>query len=384
MNMWDIIAQYRVRYPPFESSLKRPEHLPIIVREVVMETDVDNLDEAIKTLPATVRLGSEDSWLVERTLFSVDGNGQRREITSGYSLDKRDFPTLVERQRVGWYLTPDPIHAKARSVITLAVIFLLIALFYQTIEPLLLWGGIIALPVGSVQIGLLDYPFLMVFVVPFMVFPLVLRIAANLRDLRQQREFLHSQPTKPEITFNSEPSSDKPLRGEIRLRAPRADWTGFSVSWRVGVLPPAREVIMEAHGAKEGGQPPPGLSTPLPHYWEEGLSDGTGVGEDTPMEHHDVKGGLFLRPMRICARGGVKDFDIDGGDFTLPPPKGDWPGTQAGSFVRFHWELLVRIERQHKRPLFWLMPIRVRHGAGPFIIEDFSVSDGRIEESGAE
>ena len=152
----------------------------------------------------------------------------------------------------------------------------------------------------------------------------------------------------------------------------------------MGVLPPAREAILEAHGGKEGGQPPPGLSTPLPHYWEEGLSDGTGVGEDTPMEHHGVKGGLFLRPMRICAQGEKQDLGSEGGDFSLSPPKGDWPGTQAGSFVRFHWELLVCIERQHKRPLFWLMPIRVRHGAGPFIIKDISVSDGRIEESSDE
>ena len=379
--MGDIIAQSRVRYPPFESSLKRPEHLPIIVREVVLETAVDDLDETMKTLPATVRLGSEDSWFVERTIFFVDDEEQRREITAGYSLDQRDFPPLVDRQRVGWYLTPDPIHAKARSTITLAVIFLFIALFYQTIEPLLLWSGIITLPIGSVQIGLLDYPFLIVFVVPLMIFPLVLRIAANLRDLRQQREFLSSQPAKPEITFISEPVSDEPLRGTIKLRQPRPDWSGFSVLWRVGVLPPAREAMLEAHGAKEGSQPPPGLSTSLPHYWEDGLSDGTGVGEDTPMEHHGVKGGLFLRPMRICAQGEMQDFGIEGGDFSLSPPNGDWPGTQAGSFVRFHWELLVRIERQHKRPLFWLLPIRVRHGAGPFIINDISVFDGRIEES---
>ena len=105
--MGDIIAQSRVRYPPFESSLKRPEYLPIIVREVVMETDVGDLDETMKTLPATVRLGSEDSWLVERTLFFEDEDGQRSEITGGYSLDNRDFPPLVEHQRVGWLL-PTP------------------------------------------------------------------------------------------------------------------------------------------------------------------------------------------------------------------------------------------------------------------------------------
>jgi hypothetical protein len=346
-----------------------------------METSVKDLDLALKSLPASVRLGCEDSWFVERTLFSVDEDGTRRELIAGHSLDQREFPPLVERERVGWYLTPDPIHAKARSVITVAVILLLIALFYQTIEPLLLWSGIITSSIGSVQIGLLDYPFLMVFVVPFMIFPLLLRIAANLRDLRRQRNFLDSQPTKPEITFDSEPSSDKPLVGAIKIHQARPEWSGISVSWRVGVLPPAREAMLAAHGAMEGGQPPPGLSTPLPHYWEDGLSDGTGVGEDTPMEHHDARGGMFLRPMRISAQGGVQDFTIEGGGFSLRPPKGDWPGTQAGSFVRFHWELLVRIERQKKRPLFWLLPIRVRHGAGPFFIEDISVFDGRTEES---
>ena len=48
--MGDIIAQSRVRYPPFESSLKRPEYLPIIVREVVLETDVGDLDATMKNV----------------------------------------------------------------------------------------------------------------------------------------------------------------------------------------------------------------------------------------------------------------------------------------------------------------------------------------------
>ena len=72
---------------------------------------------------------------------------------------------------------------------------------------------------------------------------------------------------------------------------------------RVGVLPPARESLLSTLQRDPTRQPPPGLSTELPHHWEIGLDDGTAGGEDAPMEIKEVKGGLFLRPMRLMVQG---------------------------------------------------------------------------------
>ena len=379
--MWKIIAHSRVRYPPFESSLKNPENLPIVDREVELASSVEDLDLELSRLPAAVKIGSDDSWIIERKIIAIDSEGVRKNITHSSSLDERNFPPIVMEQRIGWYLSPDPIHAASRKWITFAVIYLLAVLFYQFIEPIILFLGIIEKPLGSIQIGILDYPLMIVTVVPLMLLPIILRITANLRDLKQQRMFLSSKPMKPTVKFHNDPISDSPLTGSIRIPNPRDDWEGMSVSWRAGVLPPAREAILEAHGVREGDQPPPGLSTPLPHYWGSGLSDGTGIGEEIPVEIHEVKGGLFLRPMRISETGGAQELPISGGDFKIEPPSGDWPGSQSGSFVRIHWELMIQINRTKKQPLFWLLPLRVRHGEGPFVINEISIKDGRIEES---
>ena len=378
--MVDIIECSRIRYPPFESSLKNPQHLPIIENEVVVAEGVEDVESYLEKLPAPTKIGDENNWLVERKLFSIDDGGKRNIIPHFSSLDEREFPSIVERQRVGWYLTPNPIHARARKVITIAVTLLLIALFYQTLEPVLEWLEIIEKPIGSIQIGLLDYPFLIVFVLPFMIFPLLLRVGANLVDLQSQKKFLSNQLEPPTINFSAPPCSDQPLSGEISIDKPLDDWQSLSLKWRVGVLPPSREDALASLGISEGGQPPPGFSTTLPHYWEAGLSDGTGVGEETPMEHHDIRGGLFLRPMRISENGGKQKLPLQGGKFELTPPSSSWSGTQAGSLVRIHWELQVKIGRLHNRPLYWLLPLRVRSGNGPFEISEILIRDGRSEE----
>ena len=80
------------------------------------------------------------------------------------------------------------------------------------------------------------------------------------------------------------------------------------------------------------------------------------MGEDAPMERHDVPGGVFLRPMRIMSSSENVQLDIKGGDFELSPPTGDWPGTVYGGLVRVHWELLVNIERTDGGPLLWVEP----------------------------
>ena len=103
----------------------------------------------------------------------------------------------------------------------------------------------------------------------------------------------------PNIKFHSDTTSGGDLIATIDFPETKENWQGMSVLWRVGVLPPSRKALMEALGRKENTQPAPGLTTELPHHWSVDLDDGTGGGEDSPMQATDIKGGLFLRPMRI-------------------------------------------------------------------------------------
>ena len=211
-----------------------------------------------------------------------------------------------------------------------------------------------------------------------MLIPIALRVAANLGDLRRQKFFLHNSPPRPEIVVD-EVGSGSELKGRIELLEPHDDWQSMKLSWRVGILPPARHKVFAALNLDPSGQPPPGLTTPLPHHWEKGLDDGTGMGEDAPMERHDVPGGVFLRPMRIMSSSEHVSLEIQGGDFELSSPPGDWPGTVYGGLVRVHWELLINIERKNGGPLLWVEPLTVLHRKDAIINEDISISDGRSE-----
>ena len=211
-----------------------------------------------------------------------------------------------------------------------------------------------------------------------MLIPIALRVGANLGDLKRQKFFLLNSPPRPEISVD-EVGSGSNLKGKIELSETHDDWKSMKLSWRVGILPPARHKVFAALNLDPSGQPPPGLTTPLPHHWEKGLDDGTGMGEDAPMERHDVPGGVFLRPMRIMSSSENVQLDIKGGDFELSPPSGDWPGTVYGGLVRVHWELLVNIQRTNGGPLLWVEPLTVLHRDDAIVNEDISISDGRSE-----
>tara|TARA_X000001036_G_C20430282_1_gene704891 strand:- start:37 stop:684 length:648 start_codon:yes stop_codon:yes gene_type:complete len=211
-----------------------------------------------------------------------------------------------------------------------------------------------------------------------MITPIALRVAANLGDLRRQKDFLANAPPNPKITVDEVKSGSK-LKGKITLSETPENWTTMKLSWRVGILPPARHKVFSALGLNQDGQPPPGLTTPLPHHWEKGLDDGTGMGEDAPMHRHDVPGGVFLRPMRIMGQGGSQNLSLDGGKFELETPEGEWPGTLYGDLVRVHWELIVNIERKVGGPLLWVYPLVVSHRTESTINEEIEISDGRTE-----
>lgn len=143
-------------------------------------------------------------------------------------------------------------------------------------------------------------------------------------------------------------------------------------------MPPAREVLLAELNRTPARQPPPGLSTELPHHWIEGLDDGTAGGEDAPMELQEVKGGLYLRPMRIMALGEQKRW-TEGEALTLEAPEGTWPGSVHSDMIRVHWECIVRIDRQRGGPLLWVEPLRVAHPAIDVMLDSLPVHDGRSE-----
>tara|TARA_B100000212_G_scaffold342538_1_gene330406 strand:+ start:3183 stop:4262 length:1080 start_codon:yes stop_codon:yes gene_type:complete len=350
---------HRIRYPPFESTKLDASKIPV----VEYEFDIDG-----PVFPP-FQLGNENSWLVERI---IDGDF---EVDTKYH---GKTPQIIEKQRTGWYMIPHPIHAKARKAISITVIILLSCLFYLFTTPLQTSLGIPTFGTGKIRLGLLDYPVLVVIVVPLMIAPIILRVGANLRDLRRQKFFLKNSPPRPNITIDSTTSGDD-LCGEITIENPLEEWKSMFISWRVGILPPARHKVFSALGLNPDGQPPPGLTTQLPHHWEEGLDDGTGMGEDAPMERHDAPGGVFLRPMRIMSISESVEINIDGGRFKLKKPKGNWPGTVYGGLVRVHWEMIVNIQRDKGGPLLWVEPLVVDHQKTSTINQDLQIFDGRSE-----
>ena len=354
-----VKVKHRIRYPPFESSKLDADKIPIVEHSFEIDGPV---------VPP-FRLGKQDSWLVERT---IEGDYETDCLYHG------EVPQIIAKQRTGWYLLPHPIHAKARTFINWIVVFLLICLFYLFTTPLQTSLGIPVFGTGKVRLGLLDYPLLAVVIVPLMLVPIALRVAANLGDLQRQKFFLRNSPPRPKIKVEDIQSKDE-LKGEVSIENPLEDWIGMKVSWRVGILPPARHKVFAALGRDPSGQPPPGLTTALPHHWEEGLDDGTGMGEDAPMERHDVPGGVFLRPMRIMSSSKTINIGLEGGDFELENPIGEWPGTIYGGLVRVHWEMIVHIERKTGGPLLWVEPLTVSHGSEPIVNEEIMISDGRTE-----
>ena len=354
-----VQVKHRIRYPPFESAKLIAEHIPVVEYDFEVDGPV---------IPP-FKLGNTDSWHVERI------------IEGDYEIDTKyhgEVPQIIEKQRTGWYLLPHPIHAKARNFINVAVMILLACLFYLFTTPLQNSIGIPTFGTGKIRLGLLDYPLLAVIVVPLMLIPIVLRVAANLGDLRRQKFFLFNSPPRPEIRVE-EVESGSNLKGKIEFHEPRNDWKSMKLSWRVGILPPARHKVFAALNLDPSGQPPPGLTTPLPHHWEKGLDDGTGMGEDAPMERHDVPGGVFLRPMRIMSASESVPIEVVGDEFEISPPPGEWPGTVYGGLVRVHWELVINIERESGGPLLWVEPLTVIHRNDAIVNPDISISDGRTE-----
>jgi hypothetical protein len=56
-----------------------------------------------------------------------------------------------------------------------------------------------------------------------------------------------------------------------------------------------------------------------------------------------------------------------------------WPGSVNSELLRVHWEIVVKIKRQNKMPLLWVMPIRVEFPTSKIKLQHLVVNDSRTE-----
>lgn len=373
-----LIEQHRIRYPPFEAARWLPESLPIAEQDIELG-DFASLEEAETALserPPPFRLGHEQGWLMERR-YLFDGE-ELSPQSEDHHLEEGAYVRLVKRQRRGWYLIPNPIHNILRQFINGVVIVLLASLFYLFVSPVLEALNIPVYGLETVRWGLLDYPELAVYVVPLIFAPLFIRVLANLIELRRQNLFLKRDLKTPIIEFVRPSTAEDDLMLNVEFPEWDPSWNHVDAILRVGVLPPARESLLSTMERDPTRQPPPGLSTELPHHWEVGLDDGTAGGEDAPMEIKEVKGGLFLRPMRLMNQGTPARW-VKGQPLALQPPSPTWPGSVNTALLRVHWECILRIDRQRGGALLWVQPLKVAHGLTFSAIEELPLHDGRSE-----
>jgi len=367
-----------VRYPPFEPYRFKPKLLPIGTTKKILSESISKVEaeKLISSMTPPFTIGNESDWLVERR-FLYNGKTFSPEVKFNQEMvESIPKNSVVHKQRVGWYLTPNVFHTQARRIMNVSVIILLVALSYLFIEPVLSLWGIPGFGTERVRFGLLDYPLLGIIVIPILFVPIIMRVAANFSDLVKQRKFLLASPEPPKINFHSKTTSSQELVVEIEFPEEKEDWGEKLVLWRVGVLPPRRDALMESLGRDKDGQPAPGLTTELPHHWTVDLDDGTGGGEDLPMQSSDVKGGLFLKPMRIMNQSEI--VTLSDGKTTIKPPLGKWPGTIFSPLIRIHWEMVIVIKRKNQSELLWVQPLKVMH-TSQHTETEATVNSGRAE-----
>lgn len=371
---------HRTKFPPFSSTNFDAKEVPVSK----LEYGYDSIDSIADKFPAFY-IASEDGWFVEREIISDDGesiqlNYEEQNVAKETKLSETEtFDPIIEAQRLGWYIRPHPIHMKTRNLVNISVIILLMSLVYLFISPALSSFGIPTFGTSNIRIGLLDYPVLALFVVPIVSIPFLLKIGANIGDLRRQKLFLKNAPEEPKITIIDEPVSGNHLSVQVEFKEFRDDWNDVRVLWRVGALPPERSAIFEANGRDFNGQPPPGMTTEIPNKWIQAFDDGTAGGEDAPMEIANVRGGMFLRPMRIMETGGTSQWKSSDEILKLDGPENCWPGTFYTPLLKIHWELIVSIQRQKGGPLLFVKPLVVKPSTNPTKISNAVVNDGRAE-----
>jgi len=350
----------RVRYPPFEHYNTDPKRIPLV--EVILESE--------NAPPPNFKLGTEDGWMVE---WSGDFSEDSVLPIISTEVTRETLPFLM-RTRNGWYIVPDPIHSLARRMILPSVILLIFSLVLHALEPALidLVGGIAEIIYTPVRIGPLDYPLLILFSFPIFILPIVIRIIANLRDIRRQEEYISKPLGSPQMRIGNRSTDNI----EILEFQPPSGFIAQRCRIQVGVAVPERRVVQVATKTSEKGQPAPGMSTALPERRiSTGDEHGTGVGESLPMT---VSKGrvLHLEPMRVQDIGTW--HEINSGVTLLSGPERAWPGSIYSAMIAIHWEIVVEGVTESGMSMKWVRPVIIEN---PDIVsfDSLPVRSGRAE-----
>jgi len=370
MSDWDSgrAVEIKLRWPPFDPDTVRASELPVA-------SEFFRLTEDSET-PCMVQIGDEKGFHVHRKIT---------RLSSGLS-NCRDWVTLSERvpgriirERSGWFLTPSKMHRFTRRLIPFAVIGIIVSLAIHAFEPALVnWGLVEGSFAGSVRLGLLDYPVLLLIFMPIFFFPIMLRLLASAWDFRRSRKFRSSLPTNPLIFLENNDSTLGEVVVTIDFPEIEDAWVSAEARIQVGLLNPRRPMLLHALGRKDGLQNPPGVSTPLAIRQFSSAELGTGVGESTPLEGPDVKR-LFLTPLSVQSNGPPSTISLEGGPVSLEVPNGNWPGSEYHPLFATHWEVVLRIKRVTDGSLIFVKPILMKHDGTDCIISEMPIQSGRSE-----
>lgn len=341
------------RHPPFDPRRLNPSELKPVTGTID------------RTFGSDFRIETAEGWFVERRGLPDADAG---------ALETRPFPSAVKAQRTGWFLEPRPLHRRLRRMVDGVAATMLLTLLYLALAPGFDALNIPTFGTDSVRLGLLDYPLLGLIVVPLILTPLVLRLAVNVGDLRRQTNIIADDELNLVVNVDHV-TSDGPTT--LQLDGVAAQHAVFA-SLQCGVLSPRRHHILQMLNRDQNGQPPPGMTTALAGM-EPAVGDGTGLGEDSPMGRHDWPGDVYLRPMRLAARGPWSEI-IDK-EVTLEAPEGPWPGSMYDALVRIHWEVVVACDHPVHGRLLHVTPVLASWPMTTIPHLKVELTDGRAEHA---
>ena len=350
----------RVRYPPFDHENIDPVEIPLV--EVLLESETPP--------PPNLRIGNDSSWIIEWREV-LEGDTALPKINTEVTTETLPF---LMRTRDGWYIEPDPLHAIARKMIFPGVLVLVLALMLHALEPALISLAVIPdIIFTPVNIGPLDYPLMILIAFPVFVIPILLRVVANIMDIRRQNEYIANPLSSPEVEISNYSVNSL----EISKISFPEDIKATRARVQVGVAIPERGVLLDAIGRSKYGQPAPGMSTELPERRISTADEhGTGVGESVPMP---VSRGrlLLLEPMRVQDIGPWTN--VIGESIILPGPSDPWPGNIYSALIAIHWEIVIEALKEDGTRMKWVGPIKLEASNTAVTIEKLPVRSGRVE-----
>ena len=361
-------VEISIRFPPFDPNT-------VIASELPIAREYFSLKEN-SSVPCSVRIGDETDFHIHRNIIKLSSG--LSECREWVTLSNR-IPRRVERERKGWFILPSKMHRRSRRLIPFAVIGIIASLAIHAFEPALVNSGWVdGSFAGSVRLGLLDYPVLLLIFLPIFFIPIMMRLFASVWDFRRTRKFRTDLPVDPVFEIGNDDCTAEEISVEIDFPEVRDDWISAQARVEVGLLNPRRPMLLHALGRKDGLQNPPGISTPLSIRQHANSELGTGFGESTPLEGPDAER-LFLSPLPVRCKGRSSAVSMDGESISLELPSGSWPGSEYHPLFAVHWEVIVRIEREENGPLLFVHPLIMKHDGSPCNVQVMPTQSGRSE-----